>query len=178
MAEMSTIARPYAKAIFKLAQESNAVFKWDDFLKSLAMATNMPTVSGILADRRITKEQKKDLLVTALKKLKSAELDRLVAILIQNNRLNAIPEILLQFEQLKKIKEGRVMAEIETAYPLSAVEEKNWVRVLEQKWGKNIEPTYKVVPELIGGIRVTIGDVVLDQTVRAKLDRMSVILKQ
>lgn len=178
MAQMTTIARPYANAVFKLAQEANMIPRWDDFLKSLAMVINIPVVSGALADLRVSKGQKIDLLVTALKPLKSAELDQFIAILVQNKRIDAIPEIVNQFEQLKKNKEGRLMAEIETAYPLSSLEEKTWVQVLEQKWGKQVEPRYTVVPELLGGIRITIGDVVLDQSVRAKLDRMSVILKQ
>lgn len=178
MAEISTIARPYANAVFKLAQESNAVPRWSEFLHSLNMVVSIPMVSNALADIRVTKEQKKDLLVTALKFQKSLELDQFVGILIQNKRITVIPEIVKQFEQLKKNKEGHLLAEIESAYPLSTVEEKTWVKVLEQKWGKHIEPKYTVVPELLGGIRVTIGDVVLDQSVRAKLDRMSNILKQ
>jgi len=97
---------------------------------------------------------------------------RFVALLIENGRATALPEIAEQFNQLKNRLEGTALAEISSAFPLEDAQVQQLVGALEKKFGLKLKPTVTVDASLIGGVRVVVGDQVLDTSVRAQLDRM------
>jgi F-type H+-transporting ATPase subunit delta len=111
-----------------------------------------------------------------LKSNVSAEAKNFVAMLVENGRLTLLPEIGAQFHDLKNAQEGAADAEIASAFELSDAQVKDLVATLESKFGRKLKPSVKVDHSLIGGVRVTVGDEVLDSSVRAKLQKMHTAL--
>lgn len=177
MAELATIARPYAEALFGVA-EAGDVAAWSTFVAELAQVAAVPDVLSISSSPKVSHAQVADLLNSAVQSpLKnSAEAKNFVQMLIANRRLELLPEIGAQFEALKNAKEGAADALIVSAFPLEGAQLNDLVASLEHKFKRKLKPTVEIDKSLIGGVRVTVGDEVLDTSVRARLASMQVAL--
>ncbi|RQH06095.1 F0F1 ATP synthase subunit delta [Paraburkholderia dinghuensis] len=177
MAELATIARPYAEALFGVA-EAGDVAAWSTLVAELAQVAALPDVLSVSSSPKVSHEQVVDLLFSAVQSpLKnSAEAKNLVQMLLANRRLELLPEIREQFEALKNAKEGAADALIVSAFPLEGAQLNDLVASLEHKFKRKLKPTVEVDKSLIGGVRVTVGDEVLDTSVRARLASMQVAL--
>ncbi len=174
MAELSTIARPYAVALFEAARAQGAAGAWQPLLAGLAGLAAHPEVSASLADPRLGDGQRFDLLAGILPGAPAlppplAEFLRLV---LANDRLPALPEVAAQFRQLTNAADGVADCMIETAFELSPGQTEELLTRLAKTFPLKLRPQVKVDPQLIGGVRVTVGDRVLDCSVRARLDAM------
>jgi F-type H+-transporting ATPase subunit delta len=172
VAETATVARPYAEAAFELADKSGALADWSMALSNLALAAGNPQVHSLLGNPRVTAAQLVDMLVSSAGSV-SAEVKNFVAALAENKRLEALSEIQQQFEQLRAEREGTVDARIETAFALDDAALAGLVSDLERRFKRKVKPEVVVNGELIGGARVTVGDQVIDGSVRGKLEAMS-----
>src|SRR6266566_872389 len=143
MAEPSTIARPYAEAVFKLADASGSLAKWSEMLAALFIAILAGKLSG--------------------------EAENFVRVLAQNNRLPLLPEIHGQFEALKNEREGVVEAEVQSAFELTEAQLADLIQRLEKKTGRKVRAQVSVDRELIGGVKVALGDKVIDGSARGQL---------
>ncbi len=114
--------------------------------------------------------------MSALKSPVSAEAKNFLTMLVDNDRLTALPEIAVQFQALKNAHQGAADAEVTSAFELSAEQLAELAKTLEQKFGRKLHPTLKVDSNLIGGVRIVVGDQVLDTSVRAKLQKMHAAL--
>ena len=177
MAELATIARPYAEALFRVA-EAGDLAGWSTFVEELAQVARLPDVLSIASSPKISRAQISDLLLAALKSpLKdNAQAKNLVQMLVDNHRLPLLPEIATQFEELKNAREGAADALIVSAFPLEGAQLDDLVASLERKFKRKLKPTVQVDSSLIGGVRVTVGDEVLDTSVRARLASMQTAL--
>ena len=177
MAELATIARPYAEALFGVA-EAGDVAAWSLLVAELAQVAALPDVLSIASSPKVSHAQVVDLLLSAVKSpLKdSAEAKNLVQMLVANHRLGLLPQIHAQFESLKNAKEGAADALIVSAFPLEGAQLNDLIGGLEQKFKRKLKPTVEVDKSLIGGVRVTVGDEVLDSSVRARLASMQAAL--
>ena len=179
MAENATVARPYAEALFRVAQAGKESFNlaaWSELVSELAQIGSHPEV---LAYARNPKASAADVIaaVTALVKSPlNAEAKNFLAMLIENGRLALLPEIGVQFHALKNSVEGAADAQISSAFELSAAQVAELIATLEKKFSRKLHPAVSVDPSLIGGVRVVVGDEVLDTSVRAKLQQMRVAL--
>jgi F-type H+-transporting ATPase subunit delta len=177
MAELATIARPYAEALFKAAGADGEKLKAQ--MSSLAALAADADLRAFADNPKVTALQVFDL-IAGIALQKSLTLDSKVANLLRtvldNGRLAALPEIATQFSGLVNAQSGVSDAVIESAFPLSLVQVAETVAVLEKRFGRKLNPTVQVVPELIGGIRVSVGDEVLDTSVRARLEQMKAVL--
>ncbi len=173
MAELATIARPYAEALFGVA-ESGDIAAWSDFVQELAQVARLPEVLSIATSPKIHRAQVSDLLLSAVKSsLKdNAQAKNLVRMLVDNHRLALLPEIASQFDALKNARDGAADMLIVSAFPLEGAQLGDLVAGLERKFQRKLKPTVTVDPSLIGGVRVTVGDEVLDTSVRARLASM------
>ena len=106
----------------------------------------------------------------------TAEANNFLGMVVANGRIELLPEIGAQFQLLKNSAEGAADAEITSAFDLSAAQVSELVATLEKKFSRKLNPTVTVDPSLIGGVRVVVGDEVLDTSVRAKLQQMRRIL--
>ena len=173
MAELSTIARPYAEALFGVARADSAgLTAWAELVAEMAQAASHPDVRNAITDPTFDSTQRAELFMATLKTPLSAEARNFITLLVENDRLLLLPEIASQFSWLKNRHEGKADAEIVSAFPLTDAQVTDLVAGLEKKFGVKINPVVHVDASLIGGVRVAVGDQVLDTSVRAQLDRM------
>lgn len=171
MAELATIARPYAEALFRVAQSGNLA-AWSDLVSEMAAVAAHPDVKSFASNPKHSDQQVADTFLSLLKSNITPEAKNFVAMLAQNGRLALLPEIGTQFHTLKNAAEGAADAEITSAFELTDAQVKDLVATLEKKFGRKLKPAVKVDSSLIGGVRVAVGDEVLDTSVRAKLQKM------
>ena len=175
MAEIATIARPYAEAVFKVADGEGKLAAWADVLNRLAAVAENAAVHELLGDPNVTPDQLYGVLAGAAGDL-PAEAQNLVRVLIENGRVGVLPEVRENFETLKNEREGVVDAEIASAFPLDDAQLATLVSELEARFKRKVKPNVAVDKELIGGIKVVVGDEVIDGSVRGKLAAMAAAL--
>ncbi|MDY3331519.1 MAG: F0F1 ATP synthase subunit delta [Pelistega sp.] len=172
MAELSTIARPYAEALYAAARDKSTVAQWSTALNELAQISSNEDVREVMTDPRLSKAQRKDLLLGLVKSALPAEASNFVDLLVENDRVITLPEIAEQFEDLKNRHEGSAIAKIVSAFELSDAQVQELLVGLEKKFGVKLKPEVTVDNSIIGGVRVTVGDQVLDTSVQAQLTRL------
>jgi F-type H+-transporting ATPase subunit delta len=173
MAELTTVARPYAEAAFELAREQNALPVWSEMLRFATTIVGDERVAAALDNPRLSAGDKEALLLSIAGDKLTNDGRSFLRVLIEADRIALLPQIRALFETLKDQTENVAKARIETAFPLSDAQTGDLTTALERRFGKKIEATVVVNPALIGGARITVGDSVLDGSVQAKLDAMS-----
>ena len=175
MAELATVARPYAEALFRVAKQGNMA-AWSELVSELAQVGSNPDVQAFAANPNVTDTDMAATLASLVKSPMTPEANNFVQMLVENGRVSLLPEIGEQFQVLKNADAGAADAEITSAFEISDAQVAQLVALLEKKFGRKLNPTVKVDPALIGGVRVVVGDEVLDTSVRAKLQQMHVAL--
>ena len=175
MAEIATIARPYAEALFRVAQSGN-LQAWSDLVSEMAQVAAVPELTALAANPRVTDAQVAETFMSVLKSPLSDEAKNFINALIENGRLSALPEIGVQFQILKNAQQGSADAEIVSAFAMTDAQVAELLASLQKKFGRKLNPTITVDQSLIGGVRVVVGDEVLDTSVRAKLQQMQIAL--
>ena len=177
MAELATIARPYADALYKAAGGNGAALK--DQVSALASLATDAGLRQFADNPKVAAVQVFDL-IAGVALQKGLALDSKVANLLRavldNGRLAAWPEIASQFQALVNSSSGVSDARIESAFPIDAAQLTETVAALEKRFARKLKAVVEITPELIGGIRVTVGDEVLDTSVKARLEQMKVAL--
>jgi F-type H+-transporting ATPase subunit delta len=176
MAEIATIARPYAEATFKSALEHGRLGAVDDGLMLMAAVARDEQMRFVLADPKVSGQQKKDLFLAVAGDRIDELLKNLLALLIDNHRDTLIGEIAAQFDALKHEHERVVRARITSAQPLTDQQRADIVSALERRYGKKVEAEIDVDPQLLGGARVQVGDQVIHASVRDALAQMAAAL--
>jgi F-type H+-transporting ATPase subunit delta len=175
MAELATIARPYAEALFQVAVKG-------DLKQS---AEQLDAIAGIAADAQMRQfadnpktltQQVFDMITGIIKIPLSDSMRNLLLTVIENGRLAALPEVAQQFHALVNARSGVSEAKVFSAFPIDAAQLATVVESLEKRFGRKLNASVQVEPELIGGIRVVVGDEVLDTSVKARLEQMRVAL--
>jgi len=176
MAEISTIARPYAVAAYKLGKEQKALAKWSEMLGFATQVASDAQMQAYINDPNVVAD---DLQATFLKvcgnKL-NENAQNLIKVLVEYGRLSILPAISDAFEALKAQDEGTLEANIIAASKPSAAEVKDLVKRLEAKFGKKVEATVSIDPEIIGGIKIIVGDTVIDASVKNQLQNLAYTL--
>jgi F-type H+-transporting ATPase subunit delta len=179
MAENATVARPYAEALFRVAQAGKESFNlaaWAELVAELAQIGAHPEVQAFARNPKASASD----VIAAFKALVKAplntEANNFLSMLVENGRISLLPEIGAQFLALKNAAEGAADADITSAFELSSAQVGELVATLEKKFSRKLNPVVTVDPALIGGVRVVVGDEVLDTSVRAKLQQMRVAL--
>jgi len=173
MAETATLARPYAEAVFGLADAGAALASWSDTLRALGQVVTHPDMQECLAKYDLSAPQLKELFLSLCPADLSVEAKNFITLLIDNDRLLLLPEIHAQFEALKNEREGVVDAQIISAFALDDAQLAGLVADLERRFKRKINPQVSIDGALIGGVRVVVGDEVIDGSVRAKLNAMA-----
>ena len=182
MAELSTIARPYAEALFKASSpgassgagpdlESTAV--WLDELAAIAANVQLQQFAG---NPGVTAAQTFDVVSSVAKTNLPDAAKNFLRIVIDNGRLGVLPEISRQFRLLKNAQSGSADATVYSAFALDAAALADLTLTLEKRFGQKLNLKVELQPELIGGVRVVVGDEVLDTSVKARLEQMKVAL--
>lgn len=173
MAELITVARPYAKAAFQYADEQGALTEWSDMLAFAAAVSQDESVSEYLSNPKVTSAQKAEAFGGLCADKLNAQGKNFVTLLAQNRRLTALPEIAELYEALKSQKEQSVDVEITSAYPLTDEQANKLAAALKQKLGREVNVTTAVEKALLGGVIMRAGDLVIDGSVRGKLAKLA-----
>lgn len=168
MAESSSLARPYAKAVFEMAQSAQAFNDWSDRLGNLAQVTENETVRQAVASPAVDRAQLVEAILGAMK-AEDAETRNLVALLAENDRLTVAVDLAAQYEALRAEAEKVTEAEVVSATELTDAQREAITARLKDKLGTDVNLTTTIDESLIGGAIVRAGDLVVDGSVRAKL---------
>jgi F-type H+-transporting ATPase subunit delta len=177
MAETRTIARPYAEAVFKLAKTSGSLPVWSEMLQLLAAIAMDEQIKVLIGNPKVPPKRLGELLLGICGDKLTDEGRNFVLLLAENGRIEVLPEVSEMFEQLKTRHDGVLDAKVTSAFAMSDAQLKDLVTDLEARFKRKIEAKVSIDPELIGGVKVEVGDEVLDASVRAKLEAMAVALK-
>ncbi len=175
MAELATIARPYAEAVFRVAQPAK-LNAWAEILSEMAQVVAVPAFREIAGDPRFARAQVTDVFLASIKASLDDEARNFVSMLVENGRLSLLPEIEHQFRDLKNACESTADAQIVSAFPMTDEQLRDLVAALEKKFGRKLNASVSVDATLIGGVRVTVGDEVLDSSVSSRLAHMQTVL--
>ena len=177
MAEPSTIARPYAEAAFRLADGQDKLGDWSAALANLAAIAADERIRATVADPNVPSAKAAGLFISILAGKLPADGENFVRVLAENGRLEVLLEIRTQYEALKNEREGVVEAEVQSAFDMDAAQVADLVARLEKKTGHKVKARVSVDKSLIGGVKVTIGDKVIDGSARAQLAALENALK-
>jgi F-type H+-transporting ATPase subunit delta len=175
MAELSTIARPYAEALFSVAKSGDTA-KVQAELNAVASVAANAQVQDLVKNPNASREQVLAVVTAAVKDPLSSTVANFLTTVVQNGRMALLPSIAAQFATLKNASEGASDAHITSAFELTAAQLTDLTASLQKKFGLALKPTVSVDASLIGGVRVNVGDQVLDTSVQAQLERMRVAL--
>lgn len=171
MAEFATIARPYAKALFGLAQEKNQIESWLGGLEQLALAVQQDKVASLIEQPETGAAEKAEMLV-GLVGVQDANLKNFVSVLAEQKRLSVLPEVYAQYQDLTLALHHTQRAVINSAYALTDAQLADLTAELQKRFGSQLEVSTHVDPELIGGVKVEVGDQVLDLSLQGKLNAL------
>lgn len=177
MAENVTVARPYAEAAFQLARDGNALTSWAEALLRMAAVARDPDMSACIDNPRLLTKDLAEFFLGVVGDKLPLEQQNFARILVDNERLGVLPEICELFVELKNAFEGTKEAVIASAFPLDASGLSILVADLERRFQCKIQASVSIDPELIGGVRIAVGDQVIDASVRGKLAAMSAALQ-
>jgi len=177
MAEPSTVARPYAEAAFRLADSTDALARWSEMLGALALVARDERVQRAVADPNLSDAQVAGLFISILSGELNGEAENFLRVLAENKRIELLPEIRGQFEALKNERQGVVEAEVYSAFELTESQLAELVQRLEKKTGRKVRTQVRIDRGLIGGVRVVLGDKVIDGSARAQLAALETALK-
>jgi F-type H+-transporting ATPase subunit delta len=176
MAELTTIARPYAEAVFELAKQQGQLAQWSDALKLAAAVSQDVSMKAVLSDPRVPQEQKCRLLLATAGNGMGDEGENFLRLLLRNGRTEVLPEISRLYEDMKERDEGVVEASVASAFPLDDGQLRTLVKGLEKRFKRRVLARATVDPALIGGAVVRVGDEVIDGSLRGKLEAMAAAL--
>jgi F-type H+-transporting ATPase subunit delta len=174
MAEIATIARPYAEALFQASKANLAGTQ--AWLNSFAAVASDAALLEFAGNPKATNAQIIELVVLVAKVQPNSASSNFLAVIVENGRLNALPEIAAQFQTLKNSAQGVNDAVIYSAFPIDGAALADLVALLEKRFARKLNSTVQIDESLIGGVRVVVGDEVLDTSVRARLDQMKAAL--
>ena len=176
MAETVTIARPYAQAAFRYANARQALKEGSDMLELLAAIVTHEDMRSLIDSPRLTEEMLAGLVIRIAGEHIDTHAANFVRVLADNRRLAVLPDISVLFEIQRRDAEGRVQAELISAIPVSDAQQESIVQSLRARLGRDIELSCRVEPELLGGAIIRAGDLVIDGSVRGKLQRLGTAL--
>lgn len=171
--ENTTIARPYAEAVFERARETDSLDAWSDTLALLANVVADPQVAALIANPMVPRADGAGLLIDIGGDNLGEEACNLVRLLAQNRRLPVLPAIAAAFEVLKSESLGTLDVRVTSAYVVTAAQEKLLAEALQAKLGRQVRITSEKDPALIAGVVIRAGDLVIDGSVKGQLGKLA-----
>ncbi len=178
MAEKSTIARPYALAVFNLAEKQQQLLQWSEALALLAAISEDPAMATLIDNPRVSQSQLRDLFYDVSGDRLDDQARSLISILVDNGRIALLPEITALYEHYRAEAENIVQAEVISAYDVSPEQQEAIAAALKTRLGKEVTIACRVDETLIGGAIIRAGDMVIDGSVTGHLGRLATALSQ
>jgi len=172
MAELMTIARPYAEAVFELAKAENTLNDWSETLQNLATITATEEMQGLLQNPNVSQADKVQVYVDVLGKALNEQVKNLLEVLAENHRLITLPFVSEIFDELKAAEDKRIQATVYTAFEPTKEQQEKLKAALNKKYDAEVDIAYEVDSSLIGGIKIKVGDWVMDGSATAQLKEL------
>ena len=176
MAELFSIARPYAQAVFELARSSGDYTGWSQSLSAMAQVSRDPEMKRLIQNPRVSRQEIAQVIADVCGSGVGEEGRNLLRLLAQNRRLHVLPAIADQYENLRAEAERTVQAELESALPVSDSEQQRIADALTARLGRKVELVCRTNETLVGGAVIRAGDLVIDGSVRARLEKLAVAI--
>ncbi|MEJ2361187.1 MAG: F0F1 ATP synthase subunit delta [Gammaproteobacteria bacterium] len=173
MAEKSTVARPYALAAFGLAKEKDELARWSEMLQFAAMVATDDAMQEYIGNPHVSRDALSKLFLGICEGQLTDMGSNFIKVLIENRRLDVLPEIALLYEQHRAEAERTVEAEVISAFPLSEAQQSLLAEKLKQRLGRSVNLVAKVDSNLLGGAIVRAGDLVIDGSVNGQIDKLA-----
>ena len=173
MVDLVTLARPYAEAVFKRAKETNSSQSWSDQMTYLSVVMQDKDLISLVGNPKVERNRIIQLILEVCSDHLDAEGANLVKLLVQNDRLLLAPQIASLFESYKADDEGYVDVDVTSAFELTKTEEKNIEKVLQTKLNKSVRIKVAVDKQLIGGFLARAGDIVIDGSIKGRLQQLA-----
>jgi F-type H+-transporting ATPase subunit delta len=173
MADRSTIARPYAKAAFRQAQASSQLDRWSTLLDRAAAGVADSRVASLIGNPRVTPAQLADLVTSVAGENLNEQESNFLRVLADNRRLRILPDIARLFQAMKDDAEGTVDVSVTSAAVMQDSERERIAAALAKRFGRKVRVHTQVDPSLIGGAVVRAGDLVIDGSIKSRLERMA-----
>ncbi len=177
MAELTTLARPYAKAVFEVALAAQALTAWSEMLRLtatvVAKVVANDTVNNFLTSPTMTVEQQAQKLIEIVGDELNDQGQNFIRLLAENKRLSLLTEIVSLFEAMKANQEKSIDVEITSAFALGDETQEKLAKALRTRLQRDVKMACKIEQSLIGGIVIRAGDMVIDDSVRGKLNKLA-----
>jgi len=173
MAELTTLARPYAKAAFVTAQQAGALTEWSEALAYAAVVSQDPDMSRILGHPALSDERKAAVFIDICEGRFSEQVQNFVHVLAENKRLTLLPEIAELFEALRAQQERSVDVDLTSPFELTAEQQDKLAKALSAKLDRQVNLSSHLDKSLIGGVVIRAGDIVMDASVRGRLSKLA-----
>jgi F-type H+-transporting ATPase subunit delta len=175
--DITTIARPYAAAVFERARETGQVAEWSDALGLLATIGNDPDMADQVGNPNVPRETVRDIILQVAGDALPAEAANLVKLLAENDRLVLLAELAVLFDGLRTAEQGLRAVRIRSAYALTKAEQQVLTSALSTRLGGSVDLTVEQDNALIGGVEIRVGDLVIDGSIRGKLEKLATELE-
>ena len=176
MADFTTAARPYASAVFDIANETGTLDSWGDALANLATVTADAQMGQLLDKPDLGKAEKAELIIQVLGGNLTQQQQNLVKLMAENGRLKLMPDVLQQFEAARAKAENKIEAQVVSAFKLTVQQTNELVNTLKNKLGCDITLTTAIDESLIGGVIIKAGDTIIDASMKSQLDSLALSL--
>lgn len=173
MAEKTTIARPYAKAVFELARADDAFARWGDALAALADIARVPAVAAMIGAPRVTADKRAGVLIEIAGDALDKNGRNFVRLLSEKHRLDCLPEIAAEYERLRAEAEAVVDVEMRAPIEVDAERRNQIAAALKRRLGRDVRLHCVLDDSLVGGAVIRAGDIVIDDSIRGKLTRLA-----
>lgn len=173
MSENASIARPYARAVFELARDGGNFPHWSEALQSLADLAGQDQISALFAHPKVSREDIASILIDSCGGLLDEAGKNFVRLLVRNGRLAALEDIASQYETLRAEAERTITAQVESALPVSDAHRQRIAEALEKRLGRRVSLEVSTDATLIGGAVIRAGDLVIDGSIKARLEKLA-----
>lgn len=173
MSELTTAARPYARAVFEMAESTKSLGEWSEMLSFMGSVAGNEQVSKLLAMPNMAKQAGAEAFIALCGDKLNDQAKNLVEVLAENDRLSLLPEISVIYEELKQEAEGSIEAVVTSAQELTEDEEKSISSALKKRLGRDVKIKASVDETLLGGAIIQAGDLVIDGSIKGRLAKMT-----
>jgi F-type H+-transporting ATPase subunit delta len=178
MSELTTLARPYASATLELAREQKQYDHWSKMLAFMAAVAHDGTMRAVLDSPRLSEEQAAELFISVCEERIDDQAQNFIKLLAENRRLTLLPEITALFEFMRREAEGKIDAEVVSAQEISKAQVEAIAKALKARLGREVTLTTRTDEGLLGGAVIRAGDLVIDGSMRGRLNRLSTVLSR
>ncbi len=176
MSDLVTAARPYAKAILELADSDKAMNKWSKQLRFMAAVAMDPELQQLIGNPKLTRQEVAEVFITACGDDIDDQGRNLVRLLAENGRIAVLPELSMLYDKLRADAQGTVEAEVYAAYRLSKEQREKLEAALAKRLGRDVKVTSHVDKSLLGGAVIRAGDLVIDGSLKGRIEKLNAAL--